>query len=97
MRGGSKCASTTAGGQCVITTGVTQKLQWSVSSWGIQLLDVSYVPLLYVCIRAHGWISHYKAALHSTCLAWFMYAVADLGGIQGCERTPLWTLVNYYS
>ena len=23
--------------------------------------------------------------------------VADLGGIQGCERTPLWTLVNYYS
>ena len=24
-------------------------------------------------------------------------AVADLGGIQGCERTPLWTLVNYYS
>ena len=73
MRGGSKCASTTAGGQCVITTGVTQKLQWSVSSWGIQLLDVSYVPLLYVCIRAHGWISHYKAALHSTCLAWFMY------------------------
>ena len=23
--------------------------------------------------------------------------VVDLGGIQGCERTPLWTLVNYYS
>ena len=21
--------------------------------------------------------------------------VADLGGIQGCERTPLWTLANY--
>ena len=24
-------------------------------------------------------------------------AVADLGGNQGCARTPLWTLVNYYS
>ena len=55
MRGGSKCASTTAGGQCVITTGVTQKLQWSVSSWGIQLLDVSYVPLLY-CLHPGTWL-----------------------------------------
>ena len=29
------------------------------------------------------------------CSVWF--AVADLGGIQGCEQTPLWTVVNYYS
>ena len=26
-----------------------------------------------------------------------LISVADLGGIQGCERTPLWTAVNYYS
>ena len=27
----------------------------------------------------------------------YLNAVADLGGIQGCEWTPLWTVVNYYS
>ena len=47
MREGSRCASTMPGGQCAITTGVTQMPLWSVSSWDMQQLDVSYVPLLY--------------------------------------------------
>ena len=48
MRGGSRCASTIPGGQCVITTGVTLMLQWSVSSLDMLLLDVSDVTLFII-------------------------------------------------
>lgn len=48
MRDEWRCASTIPGGQCVITTGVTLMLQWSVSSWDMLLLDVSDVTLFII-------------------------------------------------
>ena len=40
MKGGSRCASTMPGGQCVTILGIVLMLLWSVGSWDMQPLDV---------------------------------------------------------
>ena len=41
MRVEWRCASMTSGGQCVMMAGALLMLLWSVSSWVMQLLEVS--------------------------------------------------------
>ena len=41
MRVEWKCVSMTSGGQCVMTTGISLMLLWSVNSWDMHTLEVS--------------------------------------------------------
>ena len=72
-------------------------------SLSIRWLIINFGPNLNM---QHGIFCHGTLIMHVGLVS-FMHdplltvhglnPVADLGGIQGCERTPLWTLVNYYS